>query len=320
MTNINIEKDSIGKRVDLLALEELKKVENNLAVTRSQIAQYIPRFVLVNNKSVKKGYSIREHDNLQINIEGLISEVSKKLISIDDKIEPLDKEMEIIEESSDWMVINKPHGVAVHPGVGNENNTIANMVKFYLQNKNEFDGTVARAGIVHRLDKGVGGLMIIAKNRKTQLYLQKQFEDRNVTKLYLAEIKKIKEDLPETKYELSEEVKKFVDSKFSIDERWIKVEGYIARQASNRMIMQINDYYKGKNCLSYLLPVNGNKVLIKLETGRMHQARASIRSLGWVIVGDKLYGDEQGSGDIKLDQVLLSLPISDGNRKTWRLV
>ncbi|MCK9369013.1 RluA family pseudouridine synthase [Candidatus Dojkabacteria bacterium] len=315
-----MEKEMVGSRIDLLVLGELKKAGGSLSLTRSQIAEYIPKFVVVNGKSVKKGYSIREQDNVQIDISGLISEISKKLESLADKIEPFAEDLNIIEESNDWIVINKPHGVAVHPGIGNENNTIANMVKYYLSNKNEFDPTVARAGIVHRLDKGVGGLMIIAKNRNAQLYLQKQFEERRVTKLYLGQIKKLKSEVPESKNDLQEEIKKFTDSGFEVDNRWTKVEGYIARQANNRMMMQINDYYKGKNCVSYVLPIDGSRLLIKLETGRMHQARASVRYLGWVIVGDKLYGDEQGEGKIALEQVLLSLVVSEGINKTWKLV
>ena len=320
MENISIEQESIGKRIDVLVINELKKARSAMEITRSQVAQYIPSFVLVNGKSVKKGYTIRKQDSVQIDIKGLIDEISKNFESMSDKIEPCAKNLEIIEESDDWIVINKPHGVAVHPGIGNENNTIANMVKYYLQGKNEYEPTVTRAGIVHRLDKGVGGLMIIAKNRKTQIYLQKQFEERNVVKVYLAKIKKVEATVPDSQKELKDEIKKLIDDDYKVSSEWIKVEGYIARQASNRMKMQINDYYKGKNCISYILPIKDSKVLIKLETGRMHQARASVRYLGWVICGDKLYGDLEGNNMIELDQVLLSLTLIDGQKKMWKLV
>lgn len=310
----SVEKEFSGKRLDVFLMVKLK---SEIEISRSALDLLIQRFVKLNQMPVKKGVKLKEGYIVDVDIEGLQMEIKSKST---DNIVPVEYKLEIIEETPDYIVINKPHGVAVHPGKDNENNTIANYLKYYLQSKNEYDNNIKRGGIVHRLDKGVGGVLLCAKNFKTQLELQRKFENREVVKLYFAKVEELEMPLIKSDLTFDQALKSFKSNQFKPDDSWIKVEGKIARSRSDRRKMVIGG--KGKDCTSYVLPLENDSVLVNIVTGRMHQIRATMNYLGWVVVGDTLYGSKQVNEyeDIfELKQILLRIEIN-GVVREWSAI
>ena len=219
------------------------------------------------------------------------------------------------------MVINKKKGMVVHPGVGNRKGTISNYVRGYLESKGEYDPLVDRAGIVHRLDKGVSGLMVIAKNKGSQEFLKIQFQNHEVEKMYLVETEKFKE----SKLDVLEIVKDFsLDNGIKVDDKWLTVKGYIGRNSLKRMQMKFKSYEFGgsKYSVSHFLRVGENSFLVKIDTGRMHQIRATLIYLGRYILGDTLYNPVKGdvlSDSISLESVYLGFKDIKGKRKIFNI-
>ena len=304
---IIIQEDNIDKRVDVLLSELLKEK----SLTRTVIQEYLSQGCSVNNRVCKKSYRFKEGDVFTVDEE--YWESVKKGLDKDTEIVPQRKELDIRYEDSDLMVLFKPKGLVVHPGVNNMENTLANYIRYYLESKGEYDELMNRSGIVHRLDKGVSGLMVVAKKKGTEEYLKKKFKKGEVIRIYLAELEKstdIEQKFNPYKYikELSIEVEPWKE--------WSKTEGYIGRSTLNRYKMEFKRYkFPGsKEALSYLFFVN-KYALVKLETGRMHQIRATLEYLGYSIKGDNLYGMAKGDGsNIMLEAVLLSFVKPDGER------
>lgn len=318
--------DSSGERLDsFLYAALIEYIPSHLRpmFNRSQVIKYLD-FVTVNGESQKKGSKLKEGDEVSVDIESIIKDIEKSIAERSDLI-PEEGGLNIIEESDDWLVINKPKGVVVHPGEGNWKGTLANFVKGYLEGKGEFDERVERAGIVHRLDKGVSGLMIVAKNLETQLYLKKEFEEHRVVKVYRAHIEGVLNvAIPFFKGSVVEAVDALKASKYT-PQGWYELVGYVGRDSRQRQRMrfspfQIDSTYK--SALSYILRLSDDNLLIKIETGRMHQIRASLRYLGVNIVGDSLYAKGKGSASdsLELESVHLGVKLQSGEFKDWSIV
>ncbi len=302
---IHIKGESVGKRLDQLMLEIL----TNQSFSRSIVQRYIDKGCMVNGKESKRSYRLKEGDLLSVDTQ--YWDKLKKKLDLSNDILPQEGELDIRYEDEDLMVIYKPKGLVVHPGVGNSENTLANYVRYYLESKGEYDNLMDRSGIVHRLDKGVSGLMVVAKNKSTQEYLKGEFKRKRVVKIYHATL------LESTNIQQNFEIRKYV-SKMNIKLQpwlnWQKVEGYIGRDRVNRYRMEFKTYqFRGsKYALNYILFSN-SEALIKIETGRMHQIRATLKYLGYHIKGDSLYGNDKGN-EIMLESVLLSFVKKNGLR------
>lgn len=305
---ILIESDKVGLRVDTVVSDMLKEK----SLTRSIIQRYIGKGCNVNDKGCKKGDRLKLGDTLVIDEK--YWQKTKEDIDLSSNIISQKGDLDIRYEDDDLIVLYKPKCLIVHPGVGSRDNTLANFVRFYLENKGAYDPLLDRAGIVHRLDKGVSGLMVIAKNKSIQEYLKKQFSEKKVIKIYHAHLKE------SNKVEQSIDIKKYLKN-LNINlqpwKSWEKVEGYIGRDRVNRYRMEFRTYEfpNSKYALSYILFSN-DEALIKIDTGRMHQIRATLKYLGYHIKGDKLYGNDTGD-EIMLESVLLSLVEKDGTRLTF---
>lgn len=305
-----IEEDKEGLRIDSVILDILKEK----ALSRAIIQRYICEGCNINGKQCKKSYKLKVGDILELNDkywEGI-----KKSLDLSENIVPQRGDIDIRYEDEDLIVLSKQKGLVVHPGVGSKNNTLANYLRFYLEEKGEYDPLLDRAGIVHRLDKGVSGLMVVAKNKHTQEYLKGEFSKKNIIKIYHAYLEE------SNKTEQVVDIKKYIKNlniNFQPWKSWEKVEGYIGRDRVNRYKMEFRSYeFPGsKYALSYIL-FSGSEALIKIDTGRMHQIRATLKHLGYHIKGDKLYGN--GVGDkIMLESILLSFIKQDGSRLTFTL-
>ncbi len=321
-----------GKRLDVFVAEHLSKSGPKWAkavVTRSVVGELVKEGVLVNSMRSKKSLKLREGDVIVID-EGVLRGILEKINRNSTVMEVVGQqgELEIIEESKDWLVLNKQKGVVIHPGVNNTSGTLANYVVEYLQLKGEYDTAVKRGGVVHRLDKGVSGLVVFAKTREMQLHLKKQFEQRKVLKIYKVTVRKFKDtafskklDNLNVELDASPEVEKVLQE--DINTEWSEIEGTIDRDSANRMRMKFSTNARsGRYSSLYIKSLDRSNFLIVLKTGRMHQIRATLHYLGFVILGDRLYGDlsAKNSDKIALESVVLSLLDKDGERRSWRLI
>jgi len=316
MEKINIGEKLSGQRIDKCLVDILKNFDIKIP-SRSLLQQLTGEKVLVNGGIVKRSYKLKEGDVLEIDKEAFQSALEKIDLSI--SIVPQKKELEIVYEDSNYIVLNKEKGMVVHPGVGNSKGTLANYIRGYLEEKQEYDPLVDRAGIVHRLDKGVSGLMVVAKKKEMQEFLKKQFQNHEVEKIYRMETEKFKE----SELDMLEIVDGFsLEDGVDIDKRWLTVKGYIGRSRSNRIRMEFKSYEFGgsKFAVSHFLRIGEDTFLVKIDTGRMHQIRATLFYLGRYITGDSLYtpGSRVFTPDsINLESIYLSFKDSSGEKKIF---
>ena len=323
-----VSNDAVGERVDVFVLNILKETSFKL-VTRSFLKKYWDNLVLVNEKAAKLSLKLKEGDVVYIDTSLLEQKIKEDTSGL--KIVPQKGDLDIVFENSEILILNKVSGVVVHPGAGNSDNTLANYVVGYLQSKGEYDERVKRGGIVHRLDKGVSGLILFAKTLESQIYYQKQFEEHKVVKLYHTRVESknfpaILNEKIKRGVDISSVIKDLESRDFIVDDNWQKLEGYVQRNNVNRMKMRFTPQKfnnGGKYALTYVKPINENELLIKIETGRMHQIRATLEYLGINIVGDTLYSTKKGKGgvpdSIELTSVLLSFENMRGERETFNL-
>lgn len=324
LRNIITEAD-VGNRldrfvVDFLQSEGLIPKEHKAFFSRTLVASSLQEFVTLAKRPLKPGYKLRINDEVTIDpdkfievLEGLTEDRVRM-----DRIEPEKGELDIVEENEHFLVLNKPSGVVIHPGIGNVDGTLANWVKYYLQEKGEYDDQVERAGIVHRLDKGVSGLVVIAKTIEAQKELKKLFEEHKVVKIYHAQVKKLRgteygklfREAGENLVDLEAEIEALKDVDYDAEARgWTMVGGYIKRDPVGRRRMLLGE--EGKQSITYIKAISKGECLIKIETGRMHQIRATLNKMGYVILGDQMYGDRSSSDSdqIKLRAILLKFEL-----------
>ncbi len=194
--------------------------------------------------------------------------------------------IDIVYENDDALFINKQAGIPVYPGEKNKTETIANGLVAKFPYLNDVDDE-NRAGITHRLDKNVSGILCIAKNRKAYEFIQNQFKERKTQKEYIA----IVEGSPKK----SEG----------------KIETFIIRSKNNPIKRVVSKDDDGKKATTnYKLITSNNKfskIQITPKTGRMHQIRVHMSHMGHPIVGDSLYGSNVVAKRIMLHAKSLEL-------------
>ena len=187
-------------------------------------------------------------------------------------IAPENIPLDILFEDEDILVINKPAGMVVHPAVGNESGTLVNAIIYQYPDLPGIGGE-KRPGIVHRLDKGTSGLIIVARNDRALRYLQAQFKERSVKKCYLA----------------------LVAGRFH--QREVLIDASIGRDPKNRKKMAVipaNRSIKSRPAQTKVSLVKYYRgySLVRCQpvSGRTHQIRVHLSYIGFPIVGDLLYG------------------------------
>jgi len=327
--NIKITDSNVGQRCDLFLLSFLH--ENGYRdLTRSFLQNNWKDLVKVNGKDAKPSLKLKENVVVEID-EGLLKEKIEDSIEVSE-ILPQEGRLDIVFENDEYIVLNKPSGLVIHPGVKQKEDTLANYVVGYLSSKGEYDKKVYRGGVVHRLDKGVSGLVLFAKTVKAQRFFQQKFENREVEKIYVADVTykdtpvELKEMFEKNSIDINKALDELEKNNFRCDNSWYMVEGYIHRSNMNRMKMRFSRESSGKKhkyALTYVKPLNNEQIIVKIETGRMHQIRASLEYLRVHIVGDTLYETLSGKGgipdEIALKSVLLSFTDEDNQRKVFRL-
>ena len=319
---IQIKEDNVGKRIDIFVLEQVR--DSSPSLTRNIVQDNFHNGCKVNDSVCKKSYRLKEGDEVSLDVK--YWENIGKDTDLSEDVVAQSGDLDIRYEDDNLLVIFKPKGISVHPGVGHRDGTLANYIRGYLEKNNQYDSLVDRAGIVHRLDKGVSGFLVVAKNKITQEYLKKEFQSRNVVKIYNAEVERVSESrlsmFKENEHGIN--FKKYTSElniSFEPWKDWFNMRGYIGRSRKNRYKMEfrLHEFAGSKFAESYIL-MSGNQVLIKIETGRMHQIRASLEYLGLRIVGDTLYGTNKSmlnSEGIMLEAILLSFRNINGERLTF---
>ncbi|CAN5220206.1 RluA family pseudouridine synthase [soil metagenome] len=236
--------------------------------TRNKIQQGIDNeMVLVNDKPVKSNYKVRGGDRIVV-YDTKIPESSE--------IIPENIPVNIIYEDDDVMVVNKPAGLVVHPGSGNKSGTLVNGVAYYLQQKDPTlsEATLSRFGLVHRIDKNTTGLLVMAKNPKAMTNLAKQFFDHTVHRRYVAVV-----------WGDMEQDEGTVVAHVGRHQRFRKLfttypEGDFGKDAIT--------HYKVIERFNYVTLVE-----CRLETGRTHQIRVHMQSIGHPLFNDDFYGGDR---------------------------
>lgn len=277
-------KQPIRQRLDIFLTAELSHI------SRSQIQKLVKLGqVTVNGQPAEVHHWLKTGD--------LVAYAVAKKVKADSKTTK--RSLAVKFEDDDVVVIDKPSGLLVHPTQRNETDTlIATLLKEYPQLK-KFNDPV-RPGLVHRLDKDVSGLMIIALNPKSFASLKSQFQDRTIDKRYTALVHgKVLNAVGEITTNLQRDKKtgltKALSAKPAHDEI---IEG---REAITHY--EVKDQF-----------VNYTLLEIKLITGRTHQIRAHLQSIGHSIVGDTLYV----TGDIrKKKKIFLSRPFLHASSLQW---
>lgn len=242
--------------------------------------------VRVNGEKVKAGYRLRAGDRIEITWRPPSPPA----------LAPEEMALDIVYEDEDLLVINKPQGLVVHPAPGHLRGTLVNALLHHCRDLSGIGGTL-RPGIVHRLDKDTSGLILVAKHDHAHLCLAKQLKAHTVQRVYLALV-------------------------HGHPPAAGTIDAPIGRHVRQRKKMSVR-LSGGKKAVTHfrVLEYLAAYALVeaKLETGRTHQVRVHLASLGHPVVGDPLYGRRRPSLSVP-GQLLHAYRLSFYHPRSGRLM
>jgi 23S rRNA pseudouridine1911/1915/1917 synthase len=251
---ITVDADCDGQRLDAFLAARMT------GESRARIQRAIAGGdIVVNDQLAKSSYRVKPGDMIEIDLPE-----ARPIEAL-----PEDIPLEIVFEDDQVAVINKPAGMVVHPGAGVSSGTLANALVHHFNQLSTMQGR-ARPGIVHRLDVGTSGLMVVAKTERAHLGLAAQLESRVVLKQYVA----------------------LVHGRISADAG--RIDAPIGRDPHNRVKMAVRRKGEGREALTLYRVrerfATFSLLEVEIKTGRTHQIRVHLTHARHPIVGDTTYG------------------------------
>lgn len=218
--------------------------------------------VSVNGQAVKANYRVKTDDDVSFELPQ----------AQEPDIEPEDIPLDILYEDDDVLVVNKPKGMVVHPAAGHYSGTLVNAVMFHCRGKLSGINGVMRPGIVHRIDKDTTGSVIICKNDLAHQSVAQQLKDHTIVRRYRAVVYGV------------------------IREDEGSIDAPIGRDPNERKKMAVN-HKNGKAAVTHFKVLERfssyTYIECRLETGRTHQIRVHMASVGHPLLGDSVYGPKK---------------------------
>ena len=251
---IKVTEDYKGQRLDKFLVNELSS-----RFSRSFIQRLISgKHILLDGNPVKSHHRVNAGELVEINIP----EAKESSIKVEEI--PLD----IVYEDEYLLVVNKPAGMVVHPAPGNYSGTLVNAILWHCASLSGIGGRL-KPGIVHRIDKGTSGLLVVAKTDEAHNGLARQFKDRTINRIYIALVKgTVQLDNGIIELPIGRSVR---DRK----KMAVKFEKSKTAKTSYRVLKRFEDF---------------TVLELKLATGRTHQIRVHLSYIGHPLLGDEKYG------------------------------
>ena len=257
-----------GERLDRFLVAHLD------GFSRSQVQKLIVDGVVsVTGRNARANLTLHDGDRVHVGV------VEAHAPDVEAEVLPL----EILFQDQDFAVLNKPAGMVVHPSAGHASGTLVNALLHHLTDLSGIGGEL-RPGIVHRLDRGTSGVMVVAKNDAAHQELARQFHDREVEKEYVALV-------------------------WGVVQAGRRIEAAIGRDPDNRQKMSSRSS-RARHAVTRITRAHHMPGVtlcqVAIHTGRTHQIRVHLSAIGHPIVGDSLYGGvhRRVAGDIRAVQRL----------------